>query len=322
MYGLKKNSLTILFTAIIVLLNVTNAQAQATSSCATDPEREAAQIGSQWDRISIQDSLKLKLATDYLNKIASAVAFYRGGTAFYLGKFNGHYLMATNHHIQPNSKCNNADSAEKYEAYFQSSKSSFVCEHIYGSWKEIELSIFSISVPDEKKSLFDNLGLNFAFNANISSGEPLTTLGYGSACNDDGELTVTDGENCRVFSKKNSFKLLSDPDNENTDDYPTWSFAIGCNASHGDSGSPIVDRNTGNVIGILYTGKFPKSKNIQIDASLQKILGSDNPSVWTELNYAVPAARIKAEIQKYILSIVENPDTDLLSTLRSLINVH
>ena len=88
----------------------------------------------------------------------------------------------------------------------------------------------------------------------------------------------------------------------NPADYKAWSFAVGCDASHGDSGSAMVDRESGKVVGIIWTGKFPKVENVQHSDYLNKMLASNSAEIWQELNYAVPSMKIQMIIQATILN--------------------
>ena len=92
---------------------------------------------------------------------------------------------------------------------------------------------------------------------------------------------------------------MADPDEFNPAGYKAWSFAHACDISHGDSGSAMIDRKNGDVVGIVWTGKIPKSAMVQSSANLQKIFTGSTPAVWKELSYAVPAVKIKEVLKKY-----------------------
>lgn len=86
--------------------------------------------------------------------------------------------------------------------------------------------------------------------------------------------------------------FLADPDDINPLDYSVWSFAHGCDISHGDSGSATVDRETGEVVGILWTGRIPKSPIVQNSTNLTEIYKSSSQEIWEELSYAAPSVKI------------------------------
>jgi len=81
----------------------------------------------------------------------------------------------------------------------------------------------------------------------------------------------------------------------------TWAFAVGCDASDGDSGSPIVTRDTGDIIGILW-GAAPKTPIVQSSQSLDNMIKENSPAIWKDLNYAVPAVKIKEFLLEKIKS--------------------
>lgn len=93
---------------------------------------------------------------------------------------------------------------------------------------------------------------------------------------------------------------MSDPDELNTGRHQVWSFANGCDVSHGDSGSAMVDLQTGEVVGLIWTGKIPKSTRVQSSEYLEELIENPNEDIWNELSYAVPAAKIKEVLLKRI----------------------
>ena len=99
-------------------------------------------------------------------------------------------------------------------------------------------------------------------------------------------------DDCKVFSGENEFRFMADPDDLNTGSYKAWSFANGCDISHGDSGSAMIDRESGDVVGIIWTGKIPKSNRVQNSQYLEQLISNPNEEIWKELSYAVPAQKI------------------------------
>ena len=62
----------------------------------------------------------------------------------------------------------------------------------------------------------------------------------------------------------------------------------------------MVDRQTGSVIGIIWTGKIPKAERIKDSDYLDRLLNNPTEEIWTELSYAVPAVKIAAHLQGLI----------------------
>ena len=93
---------------------------------------------------------------------------------------------------------------------------------------------------------------------------------------------------------------MADPDELNPGSYKAWSFSHTCDISHGDSGSAMVDRNTGKPVGIVWTGRVPKNARGQNSAYLAEVLATDHAAVWAEMNYGVPATPMREHIATVI----------------------
>ncbi len=86
-------------------------------------------------------------------------------------------------------------------------------------------------------------------------------------------------------------------------------MAVGCDASHGDSGSALVDRKTGEAVGLLWTTKTPKKSEVQTKEGLGAIFDGTADGLWTELTYAVPMSAI--------LKAVKEKNPELFKTVSS-----
>lgn len=263
------------------------------------PQLSDYQIGDEWGKKPVT-AAALAAGGPIFERAAKATARYGGATAFYLGRFNGRYLVATNHHVS-GSSC-------KGEAEFPLLGRSFSCEKVYGDWPEVDLALFSIRVPRADEPLLAPLGRDFAFDADIYPGQRLLTIGFGVANNAGRQMVANQDGDCVVFSKRNNFRRLADPDEFNPGDYQAWSFANGCDVSHGDSGSAFIDRRTGDVLGIVWTGRFPKSEPVGRSSYLVPLIGSDDPQVWNELTLSVPAAKIRERVREAIAALPAGGD--------------
>lgn len=250
---------------------------------------EAYQLGDAWDRRPVLDD-RLGGRSAVFQRAAKATAFYGLATAFYLGKFNGHHIMAANHHIA-RGRC-------RGDAFFPLLQKSYACEKIYGDWEEVDLTLFSIRVPANEEAALLAAGRNFAYDAGIHAGQELLTLGFGAENNLESAMTFEQGPDCKIFSATDEFRLIADPDKINPVGYAVWSFANGCDISRGDSGSAFIDRKTGDVLGLQWTGKIPKSPGVADSAALRRMFEARDPGIWTELTYGVPAAKIRESIRK------------------------
>lgn len=244
-------------------------------------------LGDEWGKKPV-NAADLDKAPASFRRAALATARVGGGTSFYLGKFNGRLVMATNHHVMPD-----ASGCSFSRVRFPLLNVVASCESFLGSWDEIDLTLFTIraaNAADEAK--LQGVAGNFRFNDDIQKGEKLLTAGFGVAENPTGVLMLNQDSDCYVFSPNAEYRLMADPDQLNPGTYRAWSFAIGCDVSHGDSGSAIVDRANGNVVGIIWTGRIPKSAAAQTTRYLNDIFQKQDAAIWEELSYAVPAKKM------------------------------
>ena len=248
------------------------------------------QIGDSWGKKPVSESDLPSRSPAYI-RAALATASFNSATAFYLGRFGQWHVMATNHHVlERSSDC------ESRRAHFVLLKKRFSCSSMIGSWPEIDLALFTISVSEADSKLLQSVGRNFDFKTTLMEDTALITAGFGIAGNLSRDLMVNDNDDCRVMSNNDEFRLMADPDEYNPASYKAWSFATGCSVSHGDSGSAMVSKQTGAVVGLLWTGAIPKEARIQNSSYLRLMQKEDSDEVWSLLTYAVPAAKISEKL--------------------------
>lgn len=271
------------------------------------------QIGDEWGKKPVTEA---DLNSDeHFRRMARATAKVRsGGTGFYLGYYNGHHIMATNHHVCPSAtECMFPKSVQ-----FPLLGFSVSVEEFYGSWPEIDLALFAIQVPDKTHAqALEEVGARFAFEQDLYRGEKLVTIGFGVADNPRRQMVANRDEDCIVYSGEGEYRLMADPDDLNPGDYKAWSFANGCDVSHGDSGSAMMDRMTGQIVGIIWTGRIPKSEKVQSSAYLRELLENPNEEIWKELSYGVPAVHMKPYLHEQIQK--GSVDSSYVPTLEALL---
>lgn len=254
-------------------------------------------VGDEWGKkpISTEDMTKIPA----LDRAAHATARVGGATGFVLGKFGNDWVIATNYHV-----CSEAWDCEGYRVTFSLGNFRVPIKKFLRSYTAIDLALLTLEVePGSKEEEYlQKYAQNFAFNESFTAGEELVTVGYGSAGNPSQTLVGNWDYDCKIFSQSGDMRFMNDPDAINPGQYTVWSIATGCDVSHGDSGSAMVNRQTGAVKGIIWTGKFPKIENIQSSNYLDQLLKTNSEEVWTELNYMVPAQQIlsilKDSVQK------------------------
>ena len=293
----------ILLSALCIL----SQSAPASAASSTDQYR----LGSEWGKVKVTDEI-MSRETWAFQRAALATARVGGGTGFYLGKFNGLHLVATNYHV-----CGSAWECLNQSARFPLLNLKLKMNKFLGSWSDVDLAILAISVKtDAEEQALEQIAGNFAFRAELYPGQELITIGFGVAGNSSGALMAGQDSDCKVFSGRNEFRKMNDPDALNPGDYASWSFANGCDVSHGDSGSAMVDRRTGDVVGIIWTGKIPKAGRVQDSSYLSDLLAHPDEAIWTELSYAVPAPKIAEKLGEVARATT---NADLRATLLSLI---
>lgn len=57
-----------------------------------------------------------------------------------------------------------------------------------------------------------------------------------------------------------------------------------------------MNKQTGAVVGLLWTGAIPKEARIQNSSYLRVMHKEDSDEVWSLLTYAVPAAKISEKL--------------------------
>ncbi len=253
-----------------------------------DVRNKTYQLGDDWGKKAVTDDV-LNYETPQFRRAAKATARTGGATGFFLGEFGGSLVIATNHHVFPEAR-----SCLQETIRFPLLKINATCTRYLGTWESVDLSLFVVELqrPEQREALLA-VGSNFDFASPITQAQELLTIGFGIANNPQQQLVANRDGDCKVFSPNQSFKLMPDPDALNPGTYDAWSFANGCDVSHGDSGSAMVDRKTGRPIGLIWTGKIPKNPKVQESQYLNEILQNQSPEIWTELSYAVPAAKIR-----------------------------
>ena len=255
--------------------------------------KEDYRLGDEWGKKRVTDEVLLK-ASKAFNRAAKATAILPiGGTGFYIGKFNGIHVLATNHHVCEDERACVGDDAE-----FRLLNKRYTMTKLFASMPDIDLALLAIEVPVEDEKELLKIAKNFSFKKDITKGQELITIGFGVGGNPQNYMMSNQDSDCKVFSDSGEYRHMADPDEFNPAPYKAWSFAHACDISHGDSGSAMVDRKSGEVVGIVWTGRIPKSKVVQSSFNLESIFKKSSPAIWEELSYAVPARKIGEHLKE------------------------
>jgi S1-C subfamily serine protease len=273
------------------------------------------QIGEEWGKKPVT---QLDLESDpNLKRMALATARIRsGGTGFYIGRYNGRHVIATNHHVCPSA----FECSGQGVVHFPLLNNARLNQlEFYGSWPEIDLALFAVTEPSEELAAeLAQVASPLSFDEHLEHGQELVTIGFGGANNPQRQMVANRDSDCVVYSGDGEYRLMADPDDLNPGPYKAWSFANGCDVSHGDSGSAMMNRDTGRVIGIIWTGRIPKDPKVQSAQFMRNLLVNPTEEVWTQLSYGVPAVHMKAYISDLFVKGEIAPEHAL--TIRSILD--
>lgn len=249
------------------------------------------QVGSKWSKKNLSKvDERFQVLKESVGEVGARA------TLFYIGQRYGKQLAITNYHVCPiieNTIVGNRNRCDGQGVsfyYFRNQKGKYlkgVIKKVLKIDKSLDLAILEISFTDIQEFERMPKALKIS-NEKPYLGQELISIGYGLYNNEFGVLMIEeDSFECQVFSK--DLRFIRDPDTVNPIDYMVNSFLHGCDVSHGDSGSPILDRNTLEVVGLLWSGKYPKSNSISKDGFHQLPI----EFLWKELNFASPSFLIK-----------------------------
>lgn len=273
-------------------------------------EKNHVQVGDVYSKIPYKEVYKKSnlLHLDRLieNTVLINVQASSGvarGTGFYIGKHYNKHLFLTNAHVMKQKECkgarisylNNKDKIGKAK-----------CEKVLLSLFKKELSDLTLfSIEEDQISDFLGEGLEIDFDYSVRSGELLYQHGFGIKSLHG----VRDAQRkLREFSPNvamDSDCAVAGPSGvvaAFVDQKIDYNIALGCDMTSGDSGSAIMSRESGKVIGLLWgAGKNPRRRNrISSDELWDSIIGSRDPRVWENMSYAISLKEMLEKLQSYL----------------------
>jgi hypothetical protein len=268
----------------------------------TGQQEVPTQIGTSFDR-------KIDPLESNFDKTIFSIKSEMSGTqgvAVYLGEFNQQKLFITNKHIinQEYDNCDSLLSLVDVQARIYMGCSGFVY-----SFKNLDLSILSMNHVFATDVDFEFIPLEFSFDL-IATQQSFVLRTFDD---DLKALVMDDSQDCVALDSTPQF--ITDPDPTNSDDpIVTWSLPVGCDAKPGDSGAPVFLAGTDKAYGLLWGGKY--EKNYTSSASLKKQILENNPRLWSDYNFIIPAIDLKNELKAELLEIdINSPEFKTLSEL-------
>ena len=228
------------------------------------------------------------------------------GTGLYLGKHNSKHLFMTNEHV-----LSKRFDCEKVQITFlkKGLQQGYAnCEEIlvaYGKNIKMDMTLFTISDDDAERMLGQGLELD-PF-SNLTSGTKLVHNGFGVKRPASGSRArdlqkkynpkVGKDDDCVIVSPNGTLKTISTKGGNVAN-----TFTIGCDISSGDSGSALLDRETGKVIGLIWgAGESLDDDDLISSQELhQKIVGSNDERVWKNMGFAISIPKIYSFIKYFV----------------------
>ena len=259
-------------------------------------------IGSEHGKIEVDfNNIASKSLT--FQRVVKATANVAGGsTGIVLGEKNGQMIFATNHHILGTEE-------ECLGIYggvgFKLLKIDLHCAKILITNETLDVTLFTVKDLTEEDAAKLRLvattfskGLPKKGRKLITAGQGVIGIGRSNHITWSSGMKADDSDNCKIFSPDNEARLLPVSGLQDV-----WHFAIGCEASQGDSGSGIFDRDTGELLGILHSGQGgtkDRDPRVTDSAFISEIYDTSSEAVWKELTYGTPSSKIHELMGEFI----------------------
>lgn len=275
-----------------------------------DESRENLTIGDSWGRRPVQNPLDLPNTQFW--PLAASVGEFNFGTAFYVGRHFGKHLFLTNAHValgvEFHKRALSGDgefsdqacldtSGERRKVRLKLLNLSFECSRLIYFNFNSEIALLEFEIPEGVSSQMNRLGISLFDQISLVEGQPLFQLGFGGMFNPNLDILLSRDEDCRIFG--DTSRWIKDADSS-LDIYSVFSRAMGCEVVAGDSGSPVFDLKTGVLVGISWSGRLIKNQMLRDTQYLRDPSFRNDPLLWTDMNYFVPAYHIRNEIVLFL----------------------
>lgn len=259
------------------------------------------QVGDSYSKFDYKDVYRSESNQHLDNLIENTVLINsrrRGGvsrgTGFYIGKHGGNHVFVTNAHVMSESECSEADVSFLVNGMVRRTAR---CEKVLFSRFVKEKS--DITVFTVKESMVSDMlgrGLEIDWDFKVEPGVKVAQAGFGLKTGSFHtsrlaelrlkrfNMEVSFDSDCVISSKKDTLYFLENLNAEGV-------FSTGCDMASGDSGSALMDRESGKVLGLVFAtsdNKFWTSSEI-----FWQIIGSDNKRLWQNGSYAISLASLK-----------------------------
>ena len=221
------------------------------------------------------------------------------GTGFYIGMHNGHHLFLTNAHVLSSDDCRNGAVISFLDNGMKIKKA--VCEKVHTflyKKDKSDITLFSMSSESIKDMIGEGLEIDMDFSPR--AGQLLASHGFGLKKSSNAKLTkfnpnTTYDNDCAVSSADHKLVYISNFK-------ANYVFATGCDMAEGDSGSAIIDRDSGKVVGIFFLiGENAKRRNrITSESFWNDIVGTNDKKIWQNMSYAISLKSVGEKLFKFL----------------------
>lgn len=254
------------------------------SSCGNNRDAESAAptdngvfwIGQDWSRQFVTQDFFNQQPRSIQKLIlhTAKIDTHKGhGTGIYLGRG----LMLTNSHVVRGRECRNLN------IQFWNHSESVACRRILWSDRDVDAAIIEI----DDQSLYDLEGYRLNNRRNLPRfTDQVATAGFGTTLNPSLGMTIDNSSECTVVSN-NEMRFMPPPGTSADLAYNVWAIPLTCDTSPGDSGAAVIDRDSGELIGLIFGGRQRKNHQINIGS-----LNYQDALIWDQLSYAIPIREI------------------------------
>lgn len=280
---------------IITLLSSTYVSASSYLQVGDDYSKESY---SDVYKSTDNDNIKKLIENTVLINTTTAKGRTGRGSGFYLGVHRGQDLFLTNNHVLTKKECESSSNGATISFLKKGLKVGKVkCSKVlasYGEKQESDMTLFTVQRDSLRGMLGTGLEIDFHFSP--VAGTLLVQNGFGIK----GRVRSRSAERMLTRYSANvamdSDCLIVSPDNKldySSQHHVKNSFATGCDTARGDSGSAVIDRQTGRVVGLIWA---QGSSNVKSSKKLRdELIGTNHERVWDSMSYAIS---LSAEYEK------------------------
>lgn len=254
------------------------------------------ELGDSWNRELVTEELRQQDATvDYLHQHIAimglpkqreqGLTLYSVGTGSILGRIGSSVFVATADHVVRNNaeKIPLENICQKFIFHFPTVKGRhFNGKSLLVANEKVDFAICEVELPADVLELLNTQGLQVATRKDLKENLPLMTMGYNSHNAAPGKAHVERSEDCRLFASQPRFL-------ESTN----WALITGCDAAPGDSGSPVLDKTTREIVGFMVQTTELKSGVSSAELKIMQEDPAQRDALWSELSMLSPITKIR-----------------------------